>query len=145
MARTLLLIEDEELLCTLIAKFLEDFEEIDFLSYEQDGLKPMKRVLEEQPEILVVDIRLPEMNGLEIITMVNRKLPGTKVVIFTGTVDEEAICIALRHGADGFVEKSFGLEELSIGLRKVLEDGRHFSPGILRLIRNFQIAGRAGV
>lgn len=135
----LYLIEDEALLCDLFAEYVKTIPGIDYLGFSQDGSEAMRRCLELKPDMVVVDIRMPEVNGLEILTLLHRKLPGCKIILFTGTVDNESLRLAIRYGADGYVEKTYGLEELKKAIQVVLDGGKHYSPGIAKLLRNFRI------
>ncbi|KAF0095769.1 MAG: response regulator receiver [Puniceicoccaceae bacterium 5H] len=132
-------IEDEALLCDLFAEYVKTMPEIDYLGYSQDGAEAMRRCLELEPDMVIVDIRMPEVNGLEILTLLHRKLPETKIILFTGTVDNESLRLAVRYGADGYVEKTYGLEELRKAIQIVLGGEKHYSPGIAKLLRNFKV------
>jgi DNA-binding NarL/FixJ family response regulator len=137
--KTLFLIEDEPLLCDLFAEYIKTIPEIDYLGDSRDGAEASKRCLELQPDILVLDIRMPEVNGLEIITLLHRRQPDCAVIIFTGSLSEETLRIALRNGARGYVEKSYGLEELRKAISAVLEGRSHFSPGVTQLLQSYRL------
>jgi DNA-binding NarL/FixJ family response regulator len=137
--KTLLMIEDEPLLCDLFAEYIKTMPEIEFLGDERDGSQAMKRCLELKPEIIILDIRLPEVNGLEILTLLHRKLPESQVIIFTGSLSEETLRITMQNGAAGYVEKSYGLEELHKAIEAAAKNEKHFSPGVQRLIKNYRL------
>ncbi len=86
--------------------------------------------MEAKPELVIVDIRLPEVNGLEILSILKRKLPECKVVIFTATVNPHTVRVALQGGVDGFIEKAEGLQGLKNGINAARENKRYFSPHI---------------
>ncbi|MCC5834628.1 MAG: response regulator transcription factor [Opitutales bacterium] len=136
--KTLLMIEDEPLLCDLFAEYIKTIPEVEFLGDERDGSMAMKRSLELKPDIIVLDIRLPEVNGLEILTLLHRKLPETAVIIFTGSLSEETLRITLSNGALGYVEKSYGLEELHKAINAAMKGEKHYSPGVQQLMRNYR-------
>ena len=134
------MIEDEALLCDLFAEYVETIDGLDFLGYEQDGASGIKKALELKPNIIVLDIRLPEVNGIEVLTLLRRRLPDTKVIIFTGTLNEETLRLATRHGAHAFVEKSHGLEELKHGIEAIVRGEKFFSEGVTEIIKRFDTA-----
>lgn len=132
------MIEDEALLCDLFSEYVGALPGLEFIGYEKDGATGIRRALELTPDIIVLDIRLPEVNGIEVLTMLRRKLPDTRIVIFTGTLKEETLRLANRHGAHGFVEKSQGLEELKRGIEAVQRGERYYSPGVTQIMRQFE-------
>jgi len=138
MKHSLLLVEDEPLLCELFGEFVQTMEDIEYLGDARDGSLAMKKILEEKPDVIVLDLRIPEVNGLEILTLLRRKLPKTKIIIFTGSLSEETLRIALDHEASGYVEKAAGMEELSQAVEKAVAGEKHFSPGVARLMKNFR-------
>lgn len=138
-SKTLLIIEDEPLLCDLFAEYVKTIDGVEFLGDERDGSQAMKRCLELKPDIIILDIRLPEVNGLEILTLLRLRLPESAVIIFTGSLSEETLRITMQNGAAGYVEKSYGLDELHKAIDAAISGGKHFSPGVQRLIRNFRI------
>src|SRR5690606_27414461 len=104
--KSIFMIEDEALLCDLFSEYVAALPGLKFIGYEKDGAAGIRRAIELMPDIIVLDIRLPEVNGIEVLTMLRRKLPDTRIIIFTGTLKEEVLRLANRHGAHAFVEKS---------------------------------------
>lgn len=137
-AKRLFVIEDEVVLSDLLAEFLQIVPGVEFVGQAYDGKVAMEKCLELKPDIVILDIRLPEVNGLEVLTLLNHKLPGTRSIIFSGTIKEESIRIALKHGAFAYVEKTYGLEELQKAIESVIDGRKYFSPGIQKLITNFE-------
>jgi DNA-binding NarL/FixJ family response regulator len=90
--------------------------------------------MEAKPDLVVVDIRLPEVNGLEILSILKRKLPECRVLIFTATVTPHTVRTALHGGVDGVVEKAEGLQGLKNGFEAVKQGNRYFSPHIKRMM-----------
>ncbi|MCC5840962.1 MAG: response regulator transcription factor [Opitutales bacterium] len=140
MKKTLFLIEDEDLLCDLFAEYVEFLPEISYLGDARDGATALRRCRELSPNIVIMDLRMPEVDGLQVLSWIRKELPSTKVIIFSGTVDDEALRAAMDAETDAFIEKAYGLEELRRGLEYVLNDRRYFSPGILKLLTNYHIA-----
>lgn len=140
MKKTLFLIEDEDLLCDLFAEYVDLLPEVSYLGDARDGATALRRCRELSPDIVIMDIRMPEVDGLQVLRQVRKELPSTKVIIFSGTVDDEALRAAMVFEADAFIEKAYGLDELRRGLDYVLNGRRYFSPGILKLLTNYHIA-----
>lgn len=138
MAERLFLVEDEELVCELLGEFLETMEGIDFLGEARDGATAITKCRELKPDLLILDLRLPEVSGLDVLKVLHRELPQIRVIIFTGSLSEETLQITLDHGARAYVEKAFGLEELQKAIEAVRNDETYFSPSIKRLIDDYE-------
>jgi len=131
------LIEDETMVLDFCSEYIRNFTDMEIVGTSGNGHEALRGVLETKPELVIVDIRLPEVNGLEILSILKRKLPDCKVLIFTGTVNPHTIRTALQGGVDGFVEKAEGLEGLKNGIAAIKEEKRYFSPHIKRMMAPF--------
>jgi DNA-binding NarL/FixJ family response regulator len=135
---SLLLIEDEELVCELLAEFFRSDPEINFLGEARDGTSAIRMCRELKPEMIILDLRLPEMSGMEVLKVLHDEQPDLKVIIFTGSLSEETLHSTLRNGAIAYVEKAYGLEELQKAIDAAKLGQRYFSPSIARLIEDYK-------
>jgi DNA-binding NarL/FixJ family response regulator len=131
------LIEDETMVLDFCSEYIRNFTDMEIVGTSVNGHDALRAVLETKPELVIVDIRLPEVNGLEILSILKRKLPECKVLIFTGTVNPHTVRTALLGGVDGFVEKAEGLQGLKSGIEAVKSGKRYFSPHIKRMMAPF--------
>ena len=131
------LIEDETMVLDFCSEYIRNFTDMEIVGSSGNGHEALRGVLETKPELVIVDIRLPEVNGLEILSILKRKLPDCKVLIFTATVNPHTVRTALQGGVDGFVEKAEGLQGLKNGIEAVQQDKRYFSPHIKRMMAPF--------
>jgi two-component system invasion response regulator UvrY len=138
MAESLFLIEDEALVCELLTEFLEEVEEINFLGDARDGASAIEQCRQLRPDIIILDLRLPEVSGLEVLKTLHSEQPDLKVIIFTGSLSEETLHITLENGAIAYVEKAYGLEELQKAIDAALKGEKYFSPSIKRLIEDYE-------
>jgi DNA-binding NarL/FixJ family response regulator len=137
MIKRVYLIEDEVMVLDFCSEYIRNFTDMEIVGTSGNGQQALKGVLETKPELVIVDIRLPEVNGLEILSILKRKLPECKVLIFTATVNPHTIRTAIQGGVDGFVEKAEGLQGLKNGIEAVKIDERYFSPHIKRMMSPF--------
>jgi DNA-binding NarL/FixJ family response regulator len=129
--KTVYIIEDEEILRNLLGTFFATtFPELEVLGMTGDGGEGIENCLELAPDLVIVDIQLPEVNGLEILHMLKRKFPKIKILVFTGQTSPQAIRIAVRGHADGFINKISGLAELTKAINAVKNDEQFFSTDI---------------
>ena len=85
------------------------------------GWEAIKEIANLQPDLLVAHIRMPEMDGLELLSRVKHASPKTKVILATAYGDKETRVESLRKGCDGFLQKPFKNAELIEMVRNVLE------------------------
>jgi len=135
---TIYMVEDEALLRELFEEYVKLIPNLQYLGSCADGRIAVDCVLEKKPDILILDIRLPEINGLELLTLLRRKLPDMHILIFTGSLDPSTVKMALDFDADGFVEKAYGLEELKNAIMKVCKGEKYFSQGADQIRKTLQ-------
>jgi DNA-binding NarL/FixJ family response regulator len=127
--KTILMIEDEAMLAELFGEYVQLIPESEFLGAYSDAAKAYSTCLEKKPDAIVLDIRLPGVNGLEMLTRLRRDVPQAKVIVFSGSLDAHSVRMALEGDAHGFVEKAHGMAELNKGIMCALEGGRYYSSG----------------
>lgn len=94
------------------------------------GKYAMQAALNLKPDIVLMDIQLAGINGLEAGAQIKRRLPEVRVVLLTAVKSEEYVRAALRVGADGYVLKDATFEELLISLRSVARGKKYLSPDV---------------
>lgn len=98
---------------------------------EAENGEDVVRLAEElRPEIIVMDVSMPGMNGIEAARAIRRKIPQTRILLLTLHASIELIRSAFRVGVRGYVLKSDAEEELVHALRVVIRDGTYVSPHI---------------
>jgi DNA-binding NarL/FixJ family response regulator len=135
---SLFLVEDEALVSELLSEYLRGEEDIDFLGDARDGAAAIEQCRKLKPEILILDLRLPEVSGIDVLKVLHGELPDTKVIIFTGSLSEEILHKTLKYGALAYVEKAYGLDELQKAIDAVRRGEKYFSPSIARLIEDYE-------
>ncbi|KRP36723.1 MAG: hypothetical protein ABS34_06130 [Opitutaceae bacterium BACL24 MAG-120322-bin51] len=129
--KTVYIIEDEEILRSLLSTFFATtFPELEVLGMTGNGGEGIEQCLKLAPDLVIVDIQLPEVNGLEILNLLKRKFPKIKILIFSGLTSPQTVKIAVRGNADGFINKISGLAELTKAVHAVQNDQQFFSPEI---------------
>ena len=108
--------DDHTMFREAIVHFLNAQEEIEVVKQASNGREAIWVVGEVRPDVLLLDLVMPEMDGLEILRQVREKSPETKVLILTGYFDEELVLRALQQGARGYFLKGGS----SLGLVKAI-------------------------
>jgi DNA-binding NarL/FixJ family response regulator len=127
--KTIMMVEDEGMLSELFVEYVQMLPDVKYLGCVSEGHLAMKRCLELKPDIIILDIRLPGVNGLEMLRRIRKELPESKVIVFSGSLDAYSVRMALNGDAHGFVEKAYGLTELNNGIMEVMKGNRYYSQG----------------
>ena len=130
-------VDDEALLRDGIALILEREDDIEVVGQAGNGLEAIELVRDARPDVVLMDIRMPEMDGLEATARIVDET-DIRVIILTTFDPDEYVYEALRAGASGFMLKDVPRHELAAAVRTVHEGGAMLSPAITsRLIGRF--------
>jgi len=99
-----------------------------------DGEQVLQQVAKSQPDVVMLDISMPKLNGIEVVRVLKRQHPEIPVLMLTVHETEEYVYQVVRAGADGYVLKTAEKKELWMAVKSVVEGGRFFSPGISNII-----------
>lgn len=136
--KSLYLVEDEPLLRELFGEFAQMLEGFNYIGSSGDGDEALVVCLKERPCIIVLDLRLPGINGMEMLRILRKDAPESRVILFTGAYTAHTIEMALEYGAAGIVEKSAGLLELKRAIETVASGGYFYSEQIKPLLRTLE-------
>jgi DNA-binding NarL/FixJ family response regulator len=100
----------------------------------EDGEDAVALVDRHKPDVVIMDISMPKLNGIEATGIMKQNNPDLKIIILTVHEDEEYVYQMLRAGASGYVLKSAGKKEIFAAIESALSGERFFSPGISKLI-----------
>jgi DNA-binding NarL/FixJ family response regulator len=131
----LLVADDHKLLAEACRSILEPQYQV--VGIVTDGQALLEAALTLKPDVIVLDIAMPGLNGLDAGEQIKRKMPLVKLVFITMTRTAEMAAEAFRRGASGYVLKQSAAEELIIAIRKVMHGESYLSPLIARETVNF--------
>ena len=125
-----LIADDHTLLRAGIRALLENLAEVTVVAEAGDGEAAFAAALATRPEVVLTDIAMPGMNGLDLAARVSRELPGVKTIILSMHADEEYVCQALRAGAAGYLLKDSRTAELHLAIQAVARGESYLSPAV---------------
>ncbi len=125
---TLILAEDHPIVRQGIRKLLQAVPDLSIIAETGDGLEALRLVEHLKPDVAVVDLALPGLNGLEVTRQIKKRVPRTQVAIFSMHSNEAYVVEAFRNGAMAYVLKASGIEDLVQAIRDMLEGKRFLSP-----------------
>lgn len=114
-----LMVDDHAILREGLRALLSYYDDVEVVGEAQDGAESLERVKELQPDVVLMDIAMPGMNGLEATRLIREKYPQTRVLILTQHEDPQYVVPLLQAGASGFVTKRVLGTDLITALRVV--------------------------
>ncbi|MDI3526797.1 MAG: two-component system, NarL family, response regulator NreC [Tenuifilum sp.] len=128
------LVEDHQLVRDGIRSLLTDLPNIEVVA-EADCAKKLLNVIKDvNPDVMLVDISLPEMSGVELTNVITSNHPDIKVIILSMHIEQEYIFNSLRNGAKGYLHKSISRDELIEAIEEVHNGGEYFSKEVSGII-----------
>ncbi|HTR00099.1 MAG TPA: response regulator transcription factor, partial [Candidatus Acidoferrum sp.] len=131
----LLLADDHRLLADACKNMLEP--EYQVVGVDTDGRSLVKSALTLKPDVVILDIAMPHLNGLDAAQQIKQKLPSAKLIFLTMNQAPEVAAEAFRRGASAFVLKQSAADELVTAVRTVLRGESYLSPLVARETVNF--------
>jgi DNA-binding NarL/FixJ family response regulator len=129
-----MLVEDDELMREGLRAVLSSDESIDVVEEADNGRVAIQRARRARPDVVLMDVRMPEMDGIAATGELIDAVPEAKVVILTTFEEDEYILGALRAGASGFLLKRTSPEELTAAIRTVAAGEALLSPSVTRRV-----------
>jgi DNA-binding NarL/FixJ family response regulator len=126
----ILLVDDHKIMRDGIKAILEHSTEFQVMGEAESGTEAVQICNKERPDIVLMDIGLPGLNGIEAMTEILRHAPETRVIILSIYDDEHHVVSAIRSGARAFVVKKASSQELLDALRAVTKGGSYLSPQV---------------
>ena len=134
MSTKIAFVEDNQVFYQAIKILILEDEQFDLVGMFSNAESFLNDVSFIKPEIVLMDIDLPGMSGIEAIAHVKANYPATKIIVLTVHDSEENIFNSLKAGADGYLLKKNSLENLSESINIILEGGAPLTPAIARKI-----------
>ena len=130
----LLLGDDHTLVRHGLRKILEERPEWEVVAEVGDGREAVKKCIALKPEVAVLDVAMPLLNGIDATQQIVRKVPETRVLVLSMHSDEGYVTRALQAGATGYMLKDSAGKDLLKGIASVAAGQAYFSPAIARLM-----------
>jgi DNA-binding NarL/FixJ family response regulator len=125
-----LIADDHGLVRAGIRALLEKHSNIEVVDEACNGREALALTAQHRPDVVLMDISMPELNGLEVVRQLERDFPRVRCIILSMHADEEHVWQALKAGAAGYLIKGASLAELELAITSVAQGETYLSPGV---------------
>ena len=140
--KTVMIVEDNQGLRRQLLQILESAPDIRCAGAFVSAEDALPKILEQKPDVVLMDIKLPRMSGIQCVAEIKKAAPGIQILMVTVYEDSERIFRALKAGASGYLIKSSPPEQLLESIRDVYKGGAPMSSHIARkVVQHFHLLG----
>jgi DNA-binding NarL/FixJ family response regulator len=130
MSIRIILADDHELMRKGLRTLLERQQDLEIVGEAGDGRETMKLAKEQNPDVIIMDISMPDMNGVDATEQIMKEAPGVKIIALSMHPDRQFVERMLQAGARGYLVKDCSVEEMLTGIRAVAGGKIFLSPKI---------------
>lgn len=138
---SIFIVEDFELLRDGLRASINREEDMECIGEAADGLTAVHKVTALKPQVVIMDIGLPQMDGIAATREIRKEVPETKVVMLTSHDDDTEIFAAFASGASGYCMKDTASQTLKLAIRSVQQGAAWFDPRIASRLLNDMVSG----
>jgi DNA-binding NarL/FixJ family response regulator len=140
----LVLVDDHALVRAGLRSLLESFEGIEVVAEAGDGREALSAIHAHRPNVVLMDVMMPGLNGLESTARITKDLPNTRVVILSMNSTEEYVLQAMRAGAAGYLLKNALPDELEVAVKAVARGETYLSSVVSKHVIDAYLARTGG-
>jgi len=132
----ILLADDHPMVRSGLIKLLEPYKEFVVVGEAGDGEEAVKLTKKLEPDIVIIDLSMPKLSGIEATKLIRKNNPTTKVLVLTMHDNEEYVYQIFKCGAGGYMLKNTGKDDLAAAIRAVAKGEHFFSPRVSEIMVN---------
>ncbi|WP_233246071.1 response regulator [Coraliomargarita sinensis] len=139
--KKVIVIEDQTVMRDLICQLVEGYTTMEVVASSGDGAEGYELCLEHAPDLVILDIMLPNLNGSEVLRRLKAKNPRINILIVSAASSNSMVNRLLKSGVTGYIEKDAGLVELEKAINLVADGRSYFSPRVVDAMRELMVSG----
>jgi len=128
------LVDDHTVVRRGMRAFFEMLDDIEVIGEAENGLRGVELSAELVPDVILMDIVMPELDGIAAISRIKAAQPGVQVVALTSFIEEDKVLAALESGASGFILKDADADDVAAAIRAAHNDEVHLDPAAARIL-----------
>jgi DNA-binding NarL/FixJ family response regulator len=129
-----LLVDDHAVVRTGLRSFLDLLDDIEVVGEASDGREGVEAARQSRPDVVLMDLLMPNLDGIGATAAIRTELPETEVVALTSFIEEDKVTAALEAGASGYLLKDADAEEVAAAVRAAHAGEIHLDPAVARLL-----------
>ena len=130
----ILLVDDHAMVRRGMRDFLSLHDDIEVVGEASDGLEAVERATQLRPDIVVMDLMMPNLDGIDATSRIKASLPEIEVIALTSFIEEARVVAAIEAGASGFLLKDAEADELAAAIRAAAAGEMHLDPAIAGIV-----------
>jgi DNA-binding NarL/FixJ family response regulator len=130
----ILIADDHTLVRESLVGLLQAEGDVQVVAQAADGVETVEKAIATRPDIVVADLSMPRLNGIEVVRRLKEALPNTRVLVLTMHQEDEYVLQAVRAGASGYLVKDSAAAELLAAVRNLQAGRGHFGPQAARIL-----------
>ena len=142
----ILIADDQELIRESLKIVLDLNQDMEVVGVAENGRKVLELLNKNSPDVILMDIRMPELDGVLCTKAVKEKFPDVKIIILTTFDDDEYVYYALKYGASGYLLKGCSVQELTSAIHTVMNGGSILNQGVItKVVKLFSQLAQANI
>jgi NarL family two-component system response regulator LiaR len=130
----ILVAEDHALVRRGLIALLDSFETVEIVGEASDGFQAIRLAEEKKPDVILMDLKMPRLDGIVAIEKIKQRSPGSKILVVSSYYDDDRVISALKAGANGYVLKTTMPEDLLSAIIDVYEGGAPLDPVVTHIM-----------
>lgn len=136
-----LIADDHEMVRRGLSLFLSSYDDLELIGEAADGVAALAQCKALQPDVVIADIMLPKLDGIQLITQIQQCCPTVRAIALTSFHEADLVRRALQAGALGFIYKDIGVDELAAAIRQVYAGKPALSPDAAQTVVSMVATG----
>jgi DNA-binding NarL/FixJ family response regulator len=130
----ILLVDDHKILREGICSLVKDYPDMEVVGEAADGRTALRLTRELSPDVVIMDISMPGMNGIDATRQINANFPNVKVIALSMHYDKQFVSEIFKAGASGYLLKDCAFDELEYAINLVMDNKTYINPEIANLV-----------
>lgn len=130
----ILLVDDHKILRDGICSLVKEYSDMEVVGEAADGRMALRLVQELSPDVVIMDISMPDLNGIDATRRISADYPNVKVIALSMHYDKQFVAEIFKAGASGYLIKDSAFDELEHAIRVVMDDKTYINPQIASLV-----------
>ena len=134
MGITILLVDDHKIVFESLQSLLDEQPDMRVVGWAENGRDAVTKVKELEPAVVIMDVAMPDLNGIEATQQITSHYPGTKIIALSMHAEKQFVTGILSAGASGYLTKNCSSDELVNAIRSVVANKKYLSPDIAGVV-----------